>query len=135
MHLGRGPTEAPDASIAAFYDRLLACLKDAAFRDGQWQLLAARPAWQGNGTHDNFIAFAWTGPGSLRRLVAVNYADRQSQCYVTLPWGDLAGRTWRLHDRLGSVVYERDGADLSARGLYLDMPAWGYHAFEAEGSR
>jgi hypothetical protein len=51
---------------------------------------------------------------------------------VVLPWGDLAGRTWRLHDRLGGAVYERDGTDLFTRGLYLDMPAWGTHAFEVQ---
>jgi len=28
------------------------------------------------------------------------------------------------HERL-----ERDGNDLAAQGLYLDMPAWGYHVF------
>jgi len=131
-HLGRGPAEAPDASIAGFYDRLLACLNDPAFRDGHWQLLDARPAWEGNGSNDAFIAFSWTGPGDLRRLVAVNYAGHQSQCYVVPPWGDLAGRTWRLHDRLGGAVYARNGDDLSTRGLYLDMPAWGYHAFDVQ---
>jgi glycosidase len=130
MHLGRGPAEAPDAATGAFYDTLLACLKDPAFRDGHWQLLDARAAWDGNGSNDAFIAFAWTGPGELRRLVAVNYAGHQSQCYVAMPWKDLNSRRWRLRDRFGSAVYERDGADLGARGLYLDMPAWGYHAFE-----
>ena len=65
----------------------------------------------------------------------VNYADCQSQCYVALPWGDLTGHTWRLQDRLGEAIYDRDGADLSARGLYLDLSAWGYHAFEVDGSR
>ena len=44
--------------------------------------------------------------------------------------GMLAGRTWRLGDCLGPAVYERDGADLAARGLYLDMPAWGTHVFD-----
>lgn len=131
-HLGRGPAEAPDAAIAAFYDRLLACLDDPAFRDGHWQLLDARPAWEGNGSNDAFVAFSWTGPGDARRLVTVNYAGHQSQCYVMLPWGDLAGRTWRLHDQLGGAVYDRDGADLATRGLYLDMPPWGYHAFEVQ---
>ena len=130
MHLGRGPDELQDSSIAAFYDSLLACLMDPAFRDGQWQLLDARPAWDGNGSNDAFIAFSWTGPGDLRRLVAVNYAPYQSQCYVTIPWSDIAGQTWRLQDRLGEVVYDRDGDDLSAQGLYLDLPAWGYHIFE-----
>ncbi len=131
-HLGRGPAETPDASIAEFYDRLLACLNDPAFRDGRWQLLDARPAWEGNGSNDAFIAFAWTGPGDRRRLVAVNYAPHQSQCYVTLPWGDLAGQTWRLHDQLGGAMYDRDGADLVAQGLFLDLPPWGYHVFEAQ---
>jgi hypothetical protein len=49
-----------------------------------------------------------------------------------LPWSDLPGRTWRLRDLLGVAVYDRDGTDLASRGLYLDMPAWGYHAFEVQ---
>ena len=132
-HLGRGPAEVPDAAISTFYDALLACLRDEALRDGQWQLLEARPAWQENGTHDAFVAFAWTGAGDQRRLVVVNYAGHQSQCWLRLPWGDLQGRTWRLRDRLGEAVYDRDGADLSAQGLYLDLPPWGYHAFDVQG--
>jgi hypothetical protein len=128
-HLGRGPVETPEASIAAFYDGLLACLRGQAFRDGQWQLLEARAAWEGNASHDAFIACSWTGP-SDRRLVVVNYAPHQSQCYVTLPWLDLGGLTWQLRDTLGDATYDRDGSDLARRGLYLDMPAWGYHAFE-----
>ena len=132
MHLGRGPAEAPDASIAAFYDTLLACLKDRAFRDGRWQLLDAGRAWDGNGSNDAFIVFAWTGPGELRRLVAVNYAEHQSQCSTAMPWKDLDGRRWRLRDRLGAAIYERDGDELAVRGLYLDMPAWGHHAFEVQ---
>jgi hypothetical protein len=31
---------------------------------------------------------------------------------------------------LSPAAYERNGADLSARGLFLDLPAWGYHAFK-----
>ena len=129
VHLGRGPVEASEAGIAAFYDGLLECLKDPAFRDGDWQLLECRPAWDGNGTWDSFVAFAWTGPDDARRLVAVNYAAHQSQCYVTMPWRDLDGRTWRLQDLMGPAVYDREGADLARQGLYLDMPAWGYHVF------
>jgi hypothetical protein len=26
--------------------------------------------------------------------------------------------------------FDRDRGELDARGLYLDMPAWGYHVFE-----
>ncbi|MDV7213636.1 alpha-amylase family glycosyl hydrolase [Azotobacter beijerinckii] len=133
-HLGRGPAEMPDAALAAFYDALLACLKEPALRDGHWQLLDARPAWAGNPSHDALIVFAWSGPGERRYLVAVNYADHPSQGYVGLPWHDLAGRTWQLHDRLGPARYARDGTDLATRGLYLDLPAWGCHAFEVRAA-
>ena len=131
-HLGRGPVEALNASIAAFYDDLLACLVDPTFRDGDWQLIDAHPAWEGNSSNEAFVAFSWTGPGDLHRLVVVNYAPHQSQCYLELPWGDLIGRTWRFLDRLGAAVYDRNGDGLSTQGLYLDLPAWGYHAFEVQ---
>jgi hypothetical protein len=100
--------------------------------DGQWQLLNANPAWEGNESNDAFIVFSWSGPGELRRLVAVNYAPHQSQCYAEVPWDNLPGRTWRFQDKLNSVTYDRKGDDLSAHGLYLDMPAWAYHVFEVE---
>jgi glycosidase len=132
VHLGRGPSEPVNEAIRDFYGRLLSCLNDAAFRDGIWQLLACRPAWEGNSTSDDFVAFSWTGPGERRRLVAVNYAPRRSQCYVGMPWSDLAGRDWRLADRLGENVYDRNGGDLLGRGLYLDLPAWGHHVFTME---
>jgi hypothetical protein len=123
-----------DGAIREFYGRLLACLNDPAFRDGQWRLLACRPAWEGNPSSDAFVAFSWTGPEDRRRLVAVNYAGHRSQCTVELPWDDLAGRAWRLADRMGTETYDRTGEDLATRGLYLDMPAWGYHVFSVERS-
>ena len=132
MHLRRGPGEAPNMSISSFYDHLLAILKNPAFRDGYWQLLDTHSAWEGNASNEAFIVFAWSGPGELRHLVAVNDASHQSQCYVTIPWGDLAGRTWRFQDRLSSAVYDRNGDDLSNLGLYLDLPPWGYHVFKVE---
>jgi hypothetical protein len=35
-----------------------------------------------------------------------------------------------LKDFMSTACYERDGDDLLSRGLYLDVPAWGYHVFE-----
>jgi hypothetical protein len=105
-------------------------LKDPAFREGGWQLLECRPAWPENESWASFVAFAWTGPGQRRRLVAVNYAGHPSQCYVAMPWTDLVGREWHLKDLTGSAVYDRGGDDLARGGLYLDMPAWGYHVFD-----
>ena len=129
MHLGRGPIEAPDHAIEGFYDALLACLRDPPYRSGHWQLLNAAPAWEGNGSHDAFLVYAWTGADDEQRLVAVNYADHHSQAYVVVPWAAMRGRQWRLQDQLGPAVYDRDGDELVGRGLFLDLPPWGHHAF------
>jgi hypothetical protein len=43
---------------------------------------------------------------------------------------DLGGCGWRLTDLLGDAQYDRSGADLVARGLYLDVPPWSHHVFE-----
>jgi hypothetical protein len=128
-HLGRGPDEPTNAELAKFYDRLLAVLRRPVVRDGRWQLLECVPAWDGNWTWDCFLAFAWHGSGDERLLVTVNYAPNQSQCYVRLPFGDLAGGRWRLQDILGTAVYDRDGGDLQARGLYLDAGPWEVSVF------
>jgi hypothetical protein len=129
-HLVRAPQEPTDEALHQFYERLLAVLGQPAVRDGQWRLLDCVLAWEGNGTWDSFLAFAWQGPGKERMLVTVNYAATQSQCYVPLPFPDLAGRTVRFKDLMTPASYERDGNDLQSRGLYLDMPGWGYHVFE-----
>jgi hypothetical protein len=108
----------------------LAVERQPIVRDGQWSLLECVPAWDGNWTWDGFVCFGWRGPDGRRLLVAVNYAGNQGQCYVRLPWGELGRSSVRLRDLTSPVVYDRSGDDLLARGLYLDMPAWGYHAFD-----
>jgi hypothetical protein len=49
---------------------------------------------------------------------------------VRLPFLDLQGRPVRFEDLMGPARYDRDGTDLASRGLYLDLPPWGYHVFE-----
>jgi glycosidase len=121
-HLCRGPKEPDDPTLEAFYHRLLTVLRQPLPRDGQWELLECKPAWDGNWTSSSFLAFAWSLPAGDRLLVAVNYSPNQSQCYVRLPFDNLAGRQWRLQDQLSADVYDRDGQDLLSHGLYLDMP-------------
>jgi hypothetical protein len=129
-HLRRRATEPIDQILSSYYRRLLACLRRPEVRDGGWTLLDARPAWDGNPTWERFIAFAWDD-GGRRLLAAVNYGPTQGQCYVRLPFADLPGRLLRLRDLMDpTTVYDRPGDELAGRGLYLDMPAWGYHLFE-----
>jgi Alpha amylase, catalytic domain len=129
-HLGRVPEEAVNESLRQFYTRLLDVLQRPAVRDGDWRLLECAPAWDGNGSNDAFVAFVWQGGDGARLLVAVNYAAHQSQCRVRGLFGNLSGRTWQLRDLLSDAVYDRDGNDLAAHGLYLDVAPWQCHAFE-----
>jgi hypothetical protein len=64
--------------------------------------------------------------------VIVNYAPNRSQCYVQLPFEELRGRIVRAQDLMSSAVYERDGDELFHRGIYIEMPVWGYHVFHLE---
>ena len=129
-HLVRAPLEPRDEALHQFYERLLAVLRRRAVRDGKWRLLDCVPAWEGNWTWDGFLAWSWQGPGEEQLLVAVNYSSNQGQCYVPLPFPDLAHRKVQFQDLMGPACYERDGGELLSRGLYLDLPAWGYHVFE-----
>jgi len=129
-HLVRAPLEPTNQLLQGFYGDLLAVLRRPLLRDGDWRLLQCVPAWEGNWTSDCVIAWSWQGKDGQRFLIAVNYAGNQSQCYVRLSSPELAGKTVRLADQMGSPRYDRDGSDLLSRGLYLDLPPWHYHVFE-----
>ena len=129
-HLVRAPLERTDPARQQFYDNLLAVLRQPTVRDGRWRLLECVPAWDGNWTWECLIAWPWEAPDSQRVIAVVNYAGNQSQCYVRFPFPDLAGGAVRLKDLMGPASYDREGSDLVSRGLYLDLPPWGYHVFE-----
>ena len=61
------------------------------------------------------------------RAVVVNLSDAPAQARVHLPWGDLAGRTWELVDRLSGVRFERGGDELASEGLYVGLEPWAFH--------
>jgi len=106
--------------------------KDGAFRDGAWSLIPPRPAWVGNPTSDDFIAYAWHGQGDSSYVVAVNYSDHQAQCYLPIPFVALSGKSFRLVDEMGSETYDRDGNALISPGLYVDLRPWDYNLFRME---
>lgn len=127
-HLVRGPEEPVDRTLREFYDALLAVLHRSVVRDGDWRLVECAPAWDGNGTWDNFLVFSWQA-GVDRLLVVVNFADHHGQCYARLPHLGLQGRAWQLEDLLGPARYERNGDDMTGRGLYLDLGPWQAQVF------
>jgi hypothetical protein len=121
-----------ESSLRDFYARLLSFVTQPEIKDGEWQLLDAAPAWDGNRTWDCFVSFAWQRPGGQPLVVVVNYAPNHSQCYLWLPFHEIRGHTVRAQDLMGSAIYERGGDELTSQGLYLDMPPWGYHVFRLE---
>ncbi len=129
-HLGRGPDEPTDTHLKSFYDSLLGVLHSPIVREGRWQLLECRPAWDGNPTSDSFIAFAWQGSEDDRLIVTANYAPHGSQCHVGLPFTGLAPHTWRLTDQLTGEAFDWRGVDLESRGLYLAERPWQSRVFK-----
>ncbi|HEY5999829.1 MAG TPA: alpha-amylase [bacterium] len=125
VSLGRRPPELPDRDLAAFYERLLPAARDGVFRDGLWRL-CERTGWPDNSSHLNILAWSWEA-GGQRRLIVVNFSGVTSQAMVRLPWGDLGGRPWHLDDALSEDLFERDGDELQAAGLFVSLDPWRWH--------
>ncbi|MEI8045861.1 MAG: alpha-amylase family glycosyl hydrolase [Bacteroidota bacterium] len=129
-HLVRAPKEPVNEDIQKFYGSLLSALKKPVFRDGFWELLDCLPAWDGNATWDSFLAFAWEDNDGRQALVCINYSPHDSQCFIHLPFEYSSGATIRFVDLMSSDFYDRESDELLSRGLFLDLPAWGYNVFE-----
>jgi Alpha amylase, catalytic domain len=125
VFLARRPTEPIDNELQTFYYQLLAAIKKAGLREGEWQL-CERTGWADNSSNMNFVSWCWS-KNEARYLVVVNLSEEQSQARIHLPWDNLTGRQWQLTDVLSGNVFQRDGNELSMSGLYVDLPASRYH--------
>jgi hypothetical protein len=123
-HLRRRATEPIDRELETFYGRLLAVMRRAEVRDGQWRLLDREPVPNGDASWRQLIAFAWE-QNDRRLLVAVNWGPGRAQGCLRPPFGGLGGATWLLADLLDPTSRrEREGAELARQGLALDLPGW-----------
>jgi hypothetical protein len=130
VQLCRLPEEPPDPRLQSFYQRLLAALPVTLAQSGTWQLLKPTSAWEGNWTGEDFIGYTWQNVTNKHWMAVINYSSHQSQCHMKLPIAALRGRLCQLHDWFSPALYDRQGDDLVDKGLYLDLPAWGYYLFE-----
>ena len=128
VFLARRPSEPIDHGLQSFYQRLLKAVSNRAFKEGQWGL-CERSGWPDNQSYRNLIAWCWHGAGE-RFLVVVNLSDWGAQARVQLPWEELKGRSWRLIDLFTGTVYGRNGEEMCQPGLFVDLPAWGFHFFK-----
>jgi hypothetical protein len=117
--------EAADVALQAFYGRLLEVSREAVFRDGDWRL-CERSGWPDNASYLNLLGWCWRR-GEERWLIVVNLSGFRSQACVRVPLDDLAGQTWWLSDAFSGEVYEREGNEMLAAGLFVDLAPWGFH--------
>ncbi len=107
--------------------------KHSVLRNGRWSLIDPLPAWDGNLTHDNFVAYAWNGgQDGPSCITVVNFAPTQGQCRLRLPSGGMAGRSVLLRDLMGPEIYRRDGSELLDPGLFIDHRPWQLNLFELQ---
>jgi hypothetical protein len=125
VFLARRPEESPNVELLAFYRQLLEVLQRGDFLQGSWHL-CERNGWEDNASYLNLVSWCWH-TGHSRCLLVVNLSDRPSQGRVRVPWDDLNGRVCRLQDVFTMAVFERDGGEMYGQGLYVDLPAWGFH--------
>lgn len=130
VQLGRRPEQPGNPRTRSFYRRLLSCLASDVFSKGEWHLLTVRPAWQDNPTWQDYLAFWWEAPPHGSRLVVVNYAPHNSQCYIDLPQQSLTGSPVEFRDLMGNSAYVRERNGLVSKGMFFDLPAYGIHIFQ-----
>jgi hypothetical protein len=104
------------------------------FRSGAWSLIQPSPAWSGNSTWRDFIAYAWRVKNRPPYVVVVNYSDHQAQCRLQLSGLGPAVPQFKLVDLMGEERYIRAGSELVDPGLFIDLPAWRFNVFELEPS-
>ncbi len=130
VQLIRSRAEEIDTGIQAFYKNLLSSLKNISHLDSKWQILDCAPAWENSYTCNNFLAlFSPSG-----YLAVVNYSDFRSQCYTRPNVSDIRYNNLIFKDMLGPEEYFRPKDDIMSRGLYLDMPPYGFHLFKITGA-
>lgn len=128
VQLGRRLAERAHDSLPHFYRRLMAEVTQPIYHEGEWALMELFACWKANTTYTNLTAHSWQH-GDDYRLVVVNLMPTQSQGMIHLPQLELAGKRWVFHDVMNEVSYHRDGDELAVRGLYVDLPGYGFHLF------
>ena len=135
VQLTRWPVEPASERTRLFYGRLLKALQDPVFKEGEWNLGRVKPAWHDNPTWQNFIVSCWHHERQGFRCAVVNYAPQNGQCYAELPAELLVESGVEFRDLLSDAVYVREKSVLESKGMYFDLPAYGFHLFEVENIR
>jgi len=125
VFLGRRPEEPPQPELQAFYAALMKAIDRPVFHEGSWRLSSCT-GWPDNRSCEHLVAWTWTKDDE-RCLVIVNLSDGAAQARVDVPWDDVRATTWRLTDALSGATFDREGDEMRAAGLYVDLAPWDCH--------
>jgi glycosidase len=130
VFLRRRPQEPVNHELREFYEKLLKSLGDLAFHDGEWTLCPCS-GWPDNQSFKNLLAWTWQQDED-RHLIVINFSGSTAQGRIQVPWSDRRGGVWRLSDTLSQASYDREGAEMSNPGLYVELGPWSFNSFSAE---
>jgi hypothetical protein len=130
VFLSRRPDEPTEPVLRDFYLRLLKVVNREVFRNGHWQL-CERSGWPDNSSFQNLVAWCWAGEKE-RYFIVVNLSDISSQALIKVPWEDLRGKTCWLTDAMSGETYDRNGSEMLAPGIFVDLKGWAAHCFQVQ---
>jgi glycosidase len=124
----REPEEVTDSEIKQFYERLCHICNSAAFHQGEWELMETGPAWEGNQSYRNLLAWSWSYEQETK-IVIVNYSADAAQCRLKVP--PPPDVPWlKFTDELTGSIYIRDPLEVSSQGLYIALDPYHTHILD-----
>jgi hypothetical protein len=127
VFLGRRPAEPPDEELKEFYRRLLEVVGGDTLKAGEWRLCECS-GWPDNSSWRHLVAWCWSR-GAERCLVVVNLSAGPAQARLRFPWDAAGGTDIILKDVFSGSTCTRGHTETVESGLFVDLPAWGYHVF------
>jgi hypothetical protein len=87
-----------------------------------WKLATPEPASAGYVAHLNIVAMMIDTPHPM--MVVVNCSSSKSECKIRLP---ITGSQIVFKDLVTEKSFEWSGEEVRQTGVFIDLPAWGYH--------
>jgi glycosidase len=136
VQLCRAQEEFPDASTAAFYERILGMTNEDVFHVGEWSLLTARSSDDASFT--NIIAYQWKSHRDWK-LIVVNLSAMVAQAHIHLnaePTGELPKfSVYTLSDQLSNQVHGGRWEHLMKSGFHVRLDPFECHIFSLTGGK
>ncbi len=129
--LRMGAKEAPDASVAVFFDKVLRITAQDVFHHGEWTLLQVTSDDEGTGW--NLVAYEWRSDRAWK-VIVVNLASTAAEGRVSFDSRLLPATQYIFQDELDSTRYVRDGDELRRLGLFVRRDGNTAHLFDVSAA-